>query len=151
LSFKSRNSQHTSVFKEASSVQFQISGDDIASIAKSEFGNYWSSPEGTRLLVKVTVTEAATGKQDTAEDASAVFVQSPFVISYDRMPKFFRPALPFTVKVRILKLTTSLAATMVRWFEGGVNQGLLSMTISEEESNLFCACHLLSCDEGQGQ
>jgi coproporphyrinogen III oxidase len=46
---------------------------------------------------------------------------------------------------------TSLAATMVRWFEGGVNQGLLPMTISEEESNLFCACHLLNCDEGQGQ
>jgi hypothetical protein len=38
---------------------------------------------------------------------------------------------------------------MVRWFEGGVNQGLLPMTISEEESNLFCACHLLNCDEGQ--
>jgi hypothetical protein len=35
--------------------------------------------------------------------------------------------------------------------EGGVNQGLLPMTISEEESNLFCACHLLNCDEGQGQ
>jgi hypothetical protein len=34
--------------------------------------------------------------------------------------------------------TTSLAATMVRWCEGGVNQGLLPMTISEEESNLFC-------------
>jgi hypothetical protein len=29
-----------------------------------------------------------------------------------------------------------------------VNQGLL---LSEEESNLFCACHLLNCDEGQGQ
>jgi hypothetical protein len=37
---------------------------------------------------------------------------------------------------------TSLAATMVRWFEGGVNQGLLPMT-SEEESNLFCACHFI--------
>jgi hypothetical protein len=22
---------------------------------------------------------------------------------------------------------------------------------SEEESNLLCACHLLNCDEGQGQ
>jgi hypothetical protein len=30
-------------------------------------------------------------------------------------------------------------------------QGLLPMTISEEESNLFCAFHLLNCDEGQGQ
>jgi hypothetical protein len=38
---------------------------------------------------------------------------------------------------------TSLAATMVRWCEGGVNQGLLPMTISEEESNSFCACQLL--------
>jgi hypothetical protein len=36
---------------------------------------------------------------------------------------------------------TSLAATMVRWFEGGVNQGQLPMIISEEEGNLFCACH----------
>jgi hypothetical protein len=33
----------------------------------------------------------------------------------------------------------------------GGNQGLLPMTISEEESNLFCACHLLNCDEDQGQ
>jgi hypothetical protein len=32
---------------------------------------------------------------------------------------------------------------MVRWCDGGVNQGLLPMTISEEESNLFCAFHLL--------
>jgi hypothetical protein len=62
---------------------------------------------------------------------------------------------------------TSLAATMVRWFEGGVNdeesnlfcachlggvnQGLLPMTISEEETNSFCACHLLKCYVGQGQ
>jgi hypothetical protein len=48
-------------------------------------------------------------------------------------------------------INTSLAATMVRWCEGGVNLGLLPMTISEEESNLFCASHLLNCDEGQGQ
>jgi hypothetical protein len=34
---------------------------------------------------------------------------------------------------------------------GGVNQGLLPMTISDEESNLFCACHLLKCYEGEGQ
>jgi hypothetical protein len=51
----------------------------------------------------------------------------------------------------IKNIKTSLAATMVRWFEGGVNQGQLPMIISEEESNLFCACHLLNCDEGQGQ
>jgi hypothetical protein len=42
---------------------------------------------------------------------------------------------------------TSLAETMVRWFEGGVNQGLLPMTISEEESS----CHILNCDEDQRQ
>jgi hypothetical protein len=49
------------------------------------------------------------------------------------------------------RLILSPAATMVRWFEGRVNQGLLPMKISEEESNLFCACHLLKCYEGQGQ
>jgi hypothetical protein len=41
---------------------------------------------------------------------------------------------------------------MVRWFEGGVNQGLApydNKQISLEESNLFCACHLLNCDEGK--
>jgi hypothetical protein len=37
-----------------------------------------------------------------------------------------------------------------QWF-AGVNQRLLPMTICEEESNLFCACHLLNCDEGEGQ
>jgi hypothetical protein len=47
-------------------------------------------------------------------------------------------------------LQTSLVVTVVCWCEEGVNQGLLPMTISEEESNLFCACHLLNCDEGQG-
>jgi hypothetical protein len=40
-------------------------------------------------------------------------------------------------------INTSLAAAMVRWFEGGVNQGLLPMTISDEEST----CHLLKCYE----
>jgi hypothetical protein len=54
-------------------------------------------------------------------------------------------------KVMVKLIHTSLAATMVRWFEGGVNQGLLPMTISDEESNLFCACPLLNCDKGQGQ
>jgi hypothetical protein len=39
---------------------------------------------------------------------------------------------------------------MVRWSEGGVNQGLLPMTISEEESNSFRACHLLNCVKAKG-
>jgi hypothetical protein len=39
---------------------------------------------------------------------------------------------------------------MVRWCEGGVNQGLLPMIISEEENNLFCACHLLNCEKAKG-
>jgi hypothetical protein len=44
-------------------------------------------------------------------------------------------------------ISTNLAATMVRWCEEGVNQGCsLPMAIIEEESNLFCACHLLNCD-----
>jgi hypothetical protein len=46
---------------------------------------------------------------------------------------------------------TSLAATMVSWCEGGMNQGILPITVSEEESNSFYACHLLNCDEAQGQ
>jgi hypothetical protein len=48
----------------------------------------------------------------------------------------------------LIEEKTSLEATMVRWFEGGMNQGLLPMTINEEESYLFCACHLLNFDEG---
>jgi hypothetical protein len=36
-------------------------------------------------------------------------------------------------------LYASLTATMVRWCEAGVNEGLLPMTISEEKGNLFCA------------
>jgi hypothetical protein len=53
------------------------------------------------------------------------------------------------MKMEKKKDQTSLAATMVRWCEGGVNQGLLPITISEEESDSFCAYHLLNCDEGQ--
>jgi hypothetical protein len=46
-----------------------------------------------------------------------------------------------------------------QWF-AGVRPGELGgsepraapyYNISEEESNLFCACHLLNCDERQGQ
>jgi hypothetical protein len=39
-----------------------------------------------------------------------------------------------------------------QWFAGlrGSEPRLPPMT-SEEESNLFCLCHLLNCDEGQGQ
>jgi hypothetical protein len=40
---------------------------------------------------------------------------------------------------KIIICKASLAATMVRWSEGGVNQGLLPMTISEEKCNLFRA------------
>jgi hypothetical protein len=58
---------------------------------------------------------------------------------------------PIITETGLHQHNTSLAATLVGWFEGGVNLGLLPMTISEEESNLFCACHLLNCDEGQGQ
>jgi hypothetical protein len=37
-----------------------------------------------------------------------------------------------------LKIKTSLAATMVRWCEGGMNQGLLPMTISEGKEFILC-------------
>jgi hypothetical protein len=39
---------------------------------------------------------------------------------------------------------TSLVMTMVRW-------GDQIEPISEEESHILSACHLLNCDEGQGQ
>jgi hypothetical protein len=41
-----------------------------------------------------------------------------------------------------------------QWFAGLRGECELRaapMTISDEESNLFCAYHLLNCDEGQGQ
>jgi hypothetical protein len=69
------------------------------------------------------------------------------------MPNFAKISHAVTPEIShdVIPEIKNLAATIVRRFEGGVNQGLLPMTISDEENNLFCACHLLNFDKGQGQ
>ncbi|XP_064641209.1 complement C3-like [Lineus longissimus] len=102
--------------------------EHVESITRHQFGNNWFPEEGSRLLVKVTVTEGATGKQESAMDSSAVFVKSPFVISYERMPKFHRPGLPFTIKVDLTNPNKNAASGVPIRVEalvtvGGIQQG----------------------------
>ncbi|XP_064641564.1 complement C3-like [Lineus longissimus] len=78
--------------------EFDITGVHIGAITKDVFGDKWFPPENTRLLLRVNVREGATGKQESSSDSSAVFVKSPFVVSYERMPKFYRPGLPFSIE-----------------------------------------------------
>lgn len=57
-------------------------------------------PIGQRLQIEAEVVEKATGRKEKAIDNSIYFVESPFIINFDKTPKFFKPGLPFEAKVR---------------------------------------------------
>ena len=56
-------------------------------------------PDGKRLLIEAKVIEEATGKQEEVLDNTIYFTTSPVKISFKRTPKFFKPGVPFEVKV----------------------------------------------------
>ncbi|XP_028394711.1 complement C3-like [Dendronephthya gigantea] len=58
-------------------------------------------PDGKRLLIEAKVTEQATGTEEKAMDNKIYFTNSPLKISFKRSPKFFKPGVPFLIKVDV--------------------------------------------------
>ena len=63
-------------------------------------GDIWF-PESGRLLVEATVVEKATGVREKTVDNAAVFTSTPYNIKYKNTAEYFKPGLPFTVKVSL--------------------------------------------------
>ncbi|PFX30398.1 Complement C3 [Stylophora pistillata] len=73
---------------------FNITVDDI----KTTPGLPWF-PDGRRLQIEADVVEKTSGKKESAIDNGIYFVKSPFRIDHKATAEFFKPALPFLVKV----------------------------------------------------
>lgn len=59
---------------------------------------------GRRLLVQAEVIERATGNKETAVDNSCRFTSSPYLVEFKNTLKYFKPGLPFVVKVNVGKV-----------------------------------------------
>lgn len=57
-------------------------------------------PDGKRLFIEAKVIEQATGHEEKALDSTTYFTNTPLKISFRRSSKFFKPGVPFEVKVR---------------------------------------------------
>ena len=56
-------------------------------------------PDGRRLQVEADVIEKTSGKKESAIDNGIYFVKSPYKIHHKETAEYFKPALPFVVKV----------------------------------------------------
>ncbi|PFX26602.1 cobra venom factor-like [Stylophora pistillata] len=84
---------------------------------KERAGEIWF-PEGGRLHVQADVIERATGEKETAVDKSSKFTSNPYLVEIIDTPKYFKPGMPFTVKVVVTlnekpaeSITVTLSAT----------------------------------------
>lgn len=55
--------------------------------------------EGYRLQIVANVQEQSTGRTATAVEDSTFFATSPYHIEYINTPRYFKPGLPFSIKV----------------------------------------------------
>ncbi|EDO38193.1 predicted protein [Nematostella vectensis] len=58
-------------------------------------------PDGRRLQIECDVIEEATGMRESAVDNSVYFVSTPFHVTTADTALFFKPGLPFVVKIAI--------------------------------------------------
>ena len=68
-------------------------------LSKDKFGAEGFPVSGTRLVVEAAVTEWATGTTEMATDSSAMFVDTPYAVSFERTATYFKPGLFFTLMV----------------------------------------------------
>lgn len=73
--------------------------EERVNFIKKRAGEIWF-PEGGRLHVQADVTERATGEKETAVDKSCKFTSNPYLVEIIDTPKYFKPGMPFTVKVK---------------------------------------------------
>ena len=78
-----------------------------------DFGTNFTFPNinGARLYVFATVTEIATGQTETGENATAVFATSPYKFHFKKSSKYFKPGLPYDLKVCISLIRSILSVT----------------------------------------
>ena len=79
---------------EGGKTDFVFRADDIKAVP----GLVWF-PEGRRFQVEADVIEKASGKKESAIDNGIYFVRSPFKIEHQPTAEYFKPTLPFLVKV----------------------------------------------------
>ncbi|CAB4009200.1 complement C3-like, partial [Paramuricea clavata] len=58
-------------------------------------------PDGKRLFIEAKVIEQATGQEEKALDNTVYFTNTPLKISFKRSPRFFKPGVPFEIKVDV--------------------------------------------------
>lgn len=58
-----------------------------------------STPYGDRIKIIAEVTERATGTKEIAVDNSVKIVKTPFIISFEKTMKYFKPGIVFKVGV----------------------------------------------------
>ena len=73
--------------------------EEKVNFIKEIAADYWF-PEKSRLLVQADVIERATGDKETAVDKSCQFTSSPYVVEIKDTLDYFKPGLPFAVKVK---------------------------------------------------
>ncbi|KAK2565842.1 C3 and PZP-like alpha-2-macroglobulin domain-containing protein 8 [Acropora cervicornis] len=81
---------------EGGKTDFVFRADDIKAVP----GLVWF-PEGRRFQVEADVIEKASGKKESAIDNGIYFVRSPFKIEHQPTAEYFKPTLPFLVKVDV--------------------------------------------------
>jgi len=77
-----------------------FNGQMVVEVPKANY-IHKNPQHGDRLVVHATVTEVATGNQETNSDSSALFVKSPYKVSLARTQTHFKPGLPFMVKIEL--------------------------------------------------
>ena len=55
-----------------------------------------------RIQVQAYVIERATGNKETVEDNSCLFTSSPYLVEFKDTLKYFKPGMPFVVKVEVV-------------------------------------------------
>ncbi|XP_006824683.1 venom factor-like, partial [Saccoglossus kowalevskii] len=94
--------------------------------------NWFEDSEGKRLFIEASVTEDGTGLIENMTDNTAVFARSPYKFTFDQTVKYFKPGLPYELKLVVTHVNNQPAhdipieirAQAVS--DGGVNIDLLN-------------------------
>ncbi|XP_077986835.1 A.superbus venom factor 1-like [Glandiceps talaboti] len=74
---------------------FEFDSDDLGE-------NWFEENEGQRLFISATITEDATGLMENTTDNSAVFSKSPYKFNFEDTVQYFKPGLPYEIKIKTL-------------------------------------------------
>lgn len=97
------------LFVRSISRPFQLNGTGMAEFhvktdqVKLPVESVWF-PNGGRLYLEADVTEEASGKVEHAIDQSVVFAETAYVFKFTRSSRFFKPGLPYILRVSYMLL-----------------------------------------------